>query len=83
MKARSEKPGYSGRFFHLFLFFFQEVLLVMLGMFWAAEKLDKFLAANIRRVIKQNKRRLQKVEEKPKIPFPRMMMMMMIDKQIT
>ena len=54
----------------------------MLGMFWAAEILEKFLAANIRRVIKPNKRRLQKVEEKPKIPFPRMMMMM-IDKQIT
>ena len=82
MKARSEKPGHGGRFFHLFFIFFQEVLLVMLGMFWAAEILEKFLAANIRRVIKQNKRRLQKVEEKPKIPFPRMMMMM-IDKQIT
>ena len=69
--------------FFTFLIFFQEILLVMLGMFWAAEILEKFLAANIRRVIKQNKRRLQKVEEKPKIPFPRMMMMMMIDKQIT
>ena len=65
-----------------FFIFFQEVLLVMLGMFWAAEILEKFLATNIRRVIKQNKRRLQKVEVKPKIPFPRMMMMM-IDKQIT